>query len=165
MIEEPGHPNWGSKNSVYMKAGAEPKVGRSEILKDDAIQSAIRIGRIVVDKKHKDYFGLQILDTVLGGYFGSRLMTNIREDKGYTYGIGSACAVLEDAAYFFVTTEVAKEVKEDTIKEIYFELNRLTTDLIPADELERVKNYMLGEFSASVRWPGSNDGEFQKSLV
>jgi zinc protease len=136
----------GSKNSVYMKAGAEPKVGRTEIIKEDAIQSAIRIGRIVVDKKHKDYFGLQILDTVLGGYFGSRLMTNIREDKGYTYGIGSACAVLEDAAYFFVTTEVAKEVKEDTIKEIYFELNRLTTDLIPADELERVKNYMLGEF-------------------
>ncbi|MBK8928072.1 MAG: insulinase family protein [Crocinitomicaceae bacterium] len=73
-------------------------------------------------------------------------MANIREDKGYTYGIGSAVAVLEDQAYFFVSTEVAKEVTEATIHEIYVELDRLKNEPIPADELERVKNYMLGEF-------------------
>lgn len=134
------------KKSSYKKAEVKTKTGRTEILKDDAIQSAIRIGRIGVDKKHPDYFGLQILDTVLGGYFGSRLMANIREDKGYTYGIGSAFAVMEDVSYFFVSTEVAKEVKEETIKEIYVELDRLKNELIPEDELERVKNYMLGEF-------------------
>ena len=59
------------------------------IEKENALQSAIRIGRRIPNKIHKDFFGLQILNTVLGGYFGSRLMSNIREDKGYTYGIGS----------------------------------------------------------------------------
>lgn len=113
---------------------------------DDAIQSAIRIGRIVMMKDHPDYFGFQVLNTILGGYFGSRLMLNIREDKGYTYGIGSAVSVMEEAAYFFISTEVAKEVKEDTINEVYKELNLLMTELVPDDELQRVKNYLLGDF-------------------
>ncbi|MBK9193334.1 MAG: insulinase family protein [Crocinitomicaceae bacterium] len=113
------------QKSTPVKQEIKSKTGRTEVEKKDAIQTAIRIGRTCVDKKHPDYFGLQILDTILGGYFGSRLMANIREDKGYTYGIGSAFAVLDDAAYFFISTEVAKEVKENTIKEIYFELDRL----------------------------------------
>ena len=82
-------------------------------------------------------------------------MANIREDKGYTYGIGSAFAVMDDAAYFFISTEVAKEVKENTITEIYFELDRLKNELIPEDELERVKNYMLGEFLRQMDGPGA----------
>lgn len=142
--------NWSKKLADkrvdFKKIKINSKVGRTEILKPDAIQSAIRIGRIAVDKDHKDYFGLQLLDTILGGYFGSRLMANIREDKGYTYGIGSGIAVLENSSYFFISTEVAKEVKEATLKEIYFELDKLKTDLIPEEELTRVKNYMLGEF-------------------
>jgi zinc protease len=144
-----------AKKSTPLKQEIQSKTGRTEIEKKDAIQTAIRIGRTCVDKKHPDYFGLQILDTILGGYFGSRLMANIREDKGYTYGIGSAFAVLDDASYFFISTEVAKEVKENTIKEIYFELDRLKTDLIPEDELERVKNYMLGEFLRQMDGPGA----------
>ncbi|MBK7129822.1 MAG: insulinase family protein [Crocinitomicaceae bacterium] len=136
----------GKTKPVYEKKPAHSVTGRTYVEKKDAIQSAIRIGRIAVNKKHEDYFGLQVLDTILGGYFGSRLMANIREDKGYTYGIGSAVAVLEDQAYFFVSTEVAKEVTEATIHEIYVELDRLKNEPIPADELERVKNYMLGEF-------------------
>lgn len=120
--------------------------GRIKVEKKDAIQTAIRIGRLAVNKKHPDYFALQVLDTILGGYFGSRLMANIREEKGYTYGIGSAIAVLEESAYFFISTEVASGVVEDTVKEIYHEFERLKTELVPSDELERVKNYMLGEF-------------------
>jgi len=135
-----------NKRVDFKKQKLVSKVGRTEILKLDAIQTAIRIGRIAVDKDHKDYFGLQLLDTILGGYFGSRLMANIREDKGYTYGIGSGIAVLEDSSYFFISTEVGKEVKEATLKEIYFELDKLKTELIPEEELTRVKNYMLGEF-------------------
>lgn len=123
-----------------------PIFGPTHISKKDALQAAIRIGRIAVNKNHADYFGLQVLDTLLGGYFGSRLMANIREDKGYTYGIGSGVAVLEDSSYFFITTEVASNVKNETLKEIYFELEKLKTDLIPHEELSRVKNYMLGEF-------------------
>jgi len=140
---------------VYKKETVKPVLGRTEVLRADAIQSAIRIGRTAMDKKHPDYFGVQVLDTILGGYFGSRLMANIREDKGYTYGIGSAVAVMEDAAYFLISTEVAKEFKENTITEIYAEFDRLKNELIPADELERVKNYMLGEFLRQSDGPGA----------
>lgn len=138
--------NFTNTRPAIQKKNANPVLGRTYIERKDAIQSAIRIGRIAVDKSHPDYFALQILDTILGGYFGSRLMANIREDKGYTYGIGSAVAVLEDLAYFFITTEVAKEFSDQTVNEVYVELDRLKNERVPEDELERVKNYMLGEF-------------------
>src|SRR5690606_25197640 len=63
--------------------------------KKDSLQSAIRIGKRLINKQHPDFIEMQILNTVLGGYFGSRLMTNIREDKGYTYGIGSGIATMQ----------------------------------------------------------------------
>lgn len=145
----------GTETTQFKSSEAKPKLGRTHIVRADAIQSAIRLGRLAVDKTHPDYFGLQLLDTLLGGYFGSRLMMNIREDKGYTYGIGSAVAVLEDESYFFVSTEVAKEFAEQTIHEIYVEFDRLCQELVSADELERVKNYMLGEFLRNSDGPGA----------
>ena len=120
--------------------------GQVNIEKEDAIQSAVRIGRLMFKKDHPDYFKFQLLNTILGGYFGSRLMANIREDKGYTYGIGSGLAVLQDHGYFFIATEVGKDVKEDAVKEVFVELDKLKSDLIDEDELIKVKNYMLGEF-------------------
>jgi len=120
--------------------------GLVKIEKADAIQSAIRVGRLMFDKNHKDYFNFQLLNTILGGYFGSRLMANIREDKGYTYGIGSGMAVLQDASYFFISTEVGKDVNENTIIEIKKELKSLCDVQVSEDELLKVKNYMLGEF-------------------
>jgi len=113
--------------------------------KEGAIQSGIRIGK-VLDLKHgsDEYFKLEILNTVFGGYFGSRLMSNIREDKGYTYGIGSAIAAMEDAMFFFISTEVGADVTNDALKEIYLELEKLCSELIPSEELEMVRNYMLG---------------------
>lgn len=131
------------------------KKGLIEVEKADAIQSAIRIGRLMFDKNHVDYYPFQLLNTILGGYFGSRLMANIREDKGYTYGIGSGFSVMQDAAYFFVTTEVGKEVKENTIQEIFNEFDLLKTDLVSEDELQKVKNYMLGEFLRQADGPNS----------
>ncbi len=120
--------------------------GLIKIEREDAIQSAIRVGRLMFDKNHKDYFNFQLLNTILGGYFGSRLMANIREDKGYTYGIGSGMAVLQDASYFFISTEVGKDVNENTIEEIKKELKLLCEIEVSEDELLKVKNYMLGEF-------------------
>lgn len=130
-----------------------PTVGRVDVPKKDALQSAIRIGRLMFDKKHEDYFHFQLLNTIFGGYFGSRLMANIREDKGYTYGIGSGLASMMDTAYFFITTEVGKDVKELAIREIFHEIKVLQTELIPVDELEKVKNYMLGEFLRNADGP------------
>jgi predicted Zn-dependent peptidase len=125
------------------------------ILLDDAIQSALRIGRTVADRNHEDYPGLQVMNTILGGHFGSRLMSNIREDKGYTYGIGSGITPLLNATLFTISTEVGKEVTRDALREIYAEMQRLRTEAVEAEELELVKNYMMGTFLRSM------DGPFQ----
>jgi zinc protease len=111
--------------------------------KEDAVQSAIRVGKLLVNKYNPDYPALQVLNTILGGYFGSRLMSNIREDKGYTYGIGSGIVSHRTAGYFVIVSQVGKEVCGKALDEVYFELKRLRTETIPNDELETVKNYML----------------------
>ncbi len=121
--------------------------------KKDAIQSAIRVGRMVINKKHEDYIDFLILNTILGDYFGSRLMTNIREDKGYTYGIGSFLAELNHVGYFIIATEVKSDVKDATITEIKKEFKRLQEELVPEDELNLVKNYMLGQLLKSADGP------------
>ncbi len=139
--------NFSPKTINYTPNAPEQEKGRiANIEVEDAIQSAIRVGRLMFKKTHPDYFGFQLLNTVLGGYFGSRLMANIREDKGYTYGIGSDMAVMEDAAYFLISTEVGIDVREQTIQEIFNEIERLQTELISEEELLKVKNYLLGDF-------------------
>jgi zinc protease len=131
------------------------------IEKPDAIQSAVRVGRLLFNKKDPDYFKFQVLNTILGGYFGSRLMANIREDKGYTYGIGSGLASLVNAGYFFISTEVGTDVTNDTLKEIYKEIKLLREELVDADELETVRNYVLGQFLRSVDGPYSLADKFK----
>jgi len=120
------------------------------INKKDSIQAAIRIGKKMFNRKHEDYFDFTILNTILGGYFGSRLMSNIREDKGFTYGIGSGLATDINDGYFFITTEVGANVVNDALKEIYFEVERLQNELVPEDELTLVKNYLFGSFQRSI---------------
>lgn len=119
------------------------------IKKEGALQSAIRIGRLMPNKLHPDYLGLQVLNTILGGYFGSRLMNNIREDKGYTYGINSGIVSLKNGGYFFISTEVGADVTKDALKEIYKEIELLRTEEVSIEELDLVKNYMLGQFLQS----------------
>jgi predicted Zn-dependent peptidase len=120
------------------------------INKKDSIQSAIRIGKKMFNRKHEDYFDFTILNTILGGYFGSRLMSNIREDKGFTYGIGSGLATDINDGYFFITTEVGSNVASDALKEIYFEVERLQNEIVPEEELTLVKNYLFGSFQRSI---------------
>jgi len=136
----------GTSTSKTINTGFEQTKGRIEITKKDAIQTSIRIGRLMVQKNHPDYYKFQVLNTILGGYFGSRLMANIREDKGYTYGIGSGLSVLDDSAYFYISTEVAKEVVDNTITEIYVEIDKLKNEFVSKNELKKVKNYLLGDF-------------------
>ena len=120
------------------------------INKKDSVQAAIRIGKKMFTRNHPDYYDFVIMNTILGGYFGSRLMSNIREDKGYTYGIGSGLATDINDAYFFIATEVGATVVQDAVKEIYFEVERLQNDLVPEEELELVKNYLFGSFQRSI---------------
>lgn len=120
------------------------------IVRPDSLQSAIRIGKCLVNKVHPDYIDLQILITVLGGYFGSRLMANIREDKGYTYGIGASLLSMQHAGVFSIATEVGANVREAAVKEIYHEINRLQKELISKEEIDLVRNYIMGTFLGSI---------------
>jgi predicted Zn-dependent peptidase len=123
-----------------------PENGRRAFIeKPDAVQSAIRIGKVFVNKQHPDYTGLTLLNVIFGGYFGSRLMKNIREEKGYTYGISSLLVSFIRSGYMVITTEVGTNVTYEAVDEIYKELKTLRTERVPEEELERVKNYMLGE--------------------
>lgn len=123
------------------------------IEKEGAVQSAIRIGRVLFNKKHEDFLGMQVLNAVLGGYFGSRLMANIREDKGYTYGIGSGLVSMYDSGYFVISTEVGVDVTNAALKEIYIEIEKLQNELVSEDELELVRNYLIGVFLRSTDGP------------
>ena len=109
----------------------------------------MRLGRILFNKKHPDYLDFLVLNTLIGDYFGSRLMTNIREDKGYTYGIGSMLAEVNEFGYFIIATEVRKDVMKNTLDEVKFEFDRLKNELVPNEEMELVKNYMLGQLLKS----------------
>ena len=119
------------------------------------IQTSIRIGRKVNKRNHPDTIKLEILNRVLGGYFGSRLMKNLREDKGYTYGVHSNVVYMKNAGYFFIGTDVIKEKKDDALSEIYKEINLLNTEIIGEEELALVKNHLVGSFIKSINSPFS----------
>lgn len=129
--------------------------------KANGIQSAVRMGKFWVPKNHPDYHALSVLVTILGGYFGSRLMTNIREEKGYTYGIGSYVLSLKHVSYLIINTEVGNEYVEPTLKEIAIEMQRLQTELVSENELETIKSYLLGEFLRDFDGPFALAGSFK----
>ncbi len=130
-----------------------PKEYKIKIKKEGALQSAIRIGKPLFKRNHPDYMQLSILNTVLGGYFGSRLMSNIREDKGYTYGIGSSIISYFHSSFFSISTEVGSEYTLAAIEEIYNELKRIREELISGSELHLVKNYLTGQIIRSLDGP------------
>jgi len=141
-----GQSDWGkNEKSNLLKFELNSTAQKAKVEKKDAVQSAIRIGKMLVNKTHPDYLKLQVVNTILGGYFGSRLMSNIREEKGYTYGIGSIIESLHETGYFAIITEVGSDVTEQAIHEIYKEIERLRTEKVAEEELQRVKNYVLGE--------------------
>jgi zinc protease len=130
----------------------------------DALQNAIRIGKRSISMKHPDHPKLTVLNTILGGYFGSRLMANIREDKGYTYGIYSLLASFKRSGVFFISAEVDANVWAKAIKEIFKEIDRLRQMPVPSGELELVRSYMLGNLQRLLDGPFST-AAFLKSLI
>ncbi len=112
---------------------------------DGAVQSSIRIGRLLFPRTHPDFVPMQVLSTVLGGYFGSRLMQNLREQNGFTYGVFSAMVNFQHTGYLAIATQVGKEVTEQALDEIAKEFEILRTELISDEELSLVKNIMAGE--------------------
>ena len=106
-----------------------------------------------MSRTHADYPAVLLLNHVLGGYFGSRLMKNIREEKGYTYGIHSSIASYPNGAFIDISSEVGTEVRQATLDEIRNEIELMRTEEVDSEELETVKNYMSGRILRSVDGP------------
>ncbi len=123
--------------------------------KENAMQSAIRISRTCVTKEHEDYHGLLVLNTLLGGYFGSRLMNNLREEKGLTYGISSYLVSYLKKGVLGIATEVVAEKRDLAVKEVFVEMKKLREELVGEEEMSRVKNYMLGDLMRNLDGPFS----------
>lgn len=151
-----------STKIIDNKFNFKTQIGAEHYLeKPDALQSAIRIGQLSINRTHSDFPGLQVLNTILGGYFGSRLMANIREDKGFTYGIGSALVSLKHAGYFFIASEVGAEVCTAALIEIEKEINILKDQPVSEAELSLVRNYMLGSMLGSLENALSHADKFK----
>ena len=120
-----------------------------------SVQGSIRIARPFPNRHHPDFAPTQVLNNIFGGFFGSRLMSNIREDKGYTYGIHSYLQNHVQQCAWLISTDAGKDVCLPTIEEVYKEMAILRNELVDADELSLVKNYMLGSLL------GDLDGPFQ----
>ena len=133
------------KSRETAKLNGEGELKKINIVKSGTVQTAIRIGSATISKRHPDYPGLKVLDSVLGGYFGSRLMKNIREEKGYTYGIHSSLTSLDLSGYKVISTEVGSKNARKAIDEIYKEIRILQNTPVPSDEMAVVRNYMSGE--------------------
>lgn len=121
----------------------------------NAVQGAIRIGRHFPNRHHLDYTPMVVLNTLFGGYFGSRLMSNIREEKGYTYGIYSSLSPEIHGGTLVIQTETGVSVVEDAIKEVYHEMDILCSEPASDDEVLLVKNYLLGGLLGDLDGPFS----------
>jgi predicted Zn-dependent peptidase len=126
-----------------------PLEGKFFIEKENAVQSSICIGNRLFNYRHEDWIDMYVLTTVLGGYFGSRLMTNIRERKGLTYGIYSQMLSFQLDGLFVIRTDVNKEQTQEAIHEIFEELNILRKEPVSQEELTLVKNYLYGSLLRS----------------
>jgi zinc protease len=116
-------------------------------LKAGSTQNSIRMGKKLPSKKHPDFFKITLLNLVLGGYFGSRLMKNIREEKGLTYGIHSSISPFRSFSIFKISSECNNKLTEKVREEILLEISKLKTELIELEELTVAKNYLLGAVS------------------
>lgn len=143
-----GNHSWGStKQSTIPVFKIENNEGKKLFIeKPDAVQNAIRIGKVLFNKTHNDYAAFSVLNCILGGYFGSRLMKKIREEKGYTYGINSLFVSLVRGGFLTIVTEVGSDVTRSALTDIYSEIEKLRLELVPVEELQRIKNYMMGDF-------------------
>lgn len=129
------------KRNVMPFAPSAPNV--EKIIVKDALQSAVCIGIPAISRNHPDYSALHLVVTALGGYFGSRLMMNLREDKGYTYGVNASLLGVHEGAWVKIAFECSHDYVESAIEQVRIELERLVTDPPAGEELERLRRFAL----------------------
>ena len=143
----------GPKRKITPFPSTSLKVRKEHLHRPDTIQTAIRIGRRLFNRADPDFHGMYVLNTIFGGYFGSRLMENIREKKGYTYNIYSSMDTMMFDGYFYIGTEVSSDLTQKTVKEIFHEMEVLQNDLVSEKELQMVRNYLLGSLLTMLDGP------------
>ncbi len=162
LIEENFSSNWGSleveKNTNHFTLPIAEKVLFME--KEGANQNAVAIGKLFPTQNHPDFPGLKLLCTILGGYFGSRLMSNIREEKGYTYSIQASPISFLHNGVFLVFAEVKTDKTNETVNEVFIEINKLREELISTEELIPIQNYLLGRILEDFDGPFSRAQTF-----
>ena len=131
----------------------------------NGVQGAIRLAREFPNRHHPDFQPAQVLNTLFGGFFGSRLMSNIREDKGYTYGIHSYMLNHISTTAWMVSTEAGKDVCEATINEVYNEMKELREELVDDEELQLVKNYLIGTILGDLDGPFHIIGRWKNLIL
>ena len=132
---------------------------------EKGVQGAIRLAQPFPNRHHPDFQKVQVLNTLFGGFFGSRLMSNIREDKGYTYGISSYIINHISTTAWMVSTEAGKEVCEATIKEVYHEMEELRNELVDEEDLQLVKNYLIGTILGDLDGPFHIIGRWKNLIL
>jgi predicted Zn-dependent peptidase len=133
--------------------------------KEGSVQTTLRLGKRTINRSHRDFFDLLLLTHVLGGYFGSRLMKNIREEKGLTYGIHASLHPLVHDSFFVIGADVNRENRELTLQEIVAEINDLRQNLLPAEELETARNHFIGSLQAEVTTAFAHGDKFKTLLL
>jgi zinc protease len=131
----------------------------------NGVQGAIRLAQPFPSRSHPDYKAVQVLNLVFGGYFGSRLMSNIREDKGYTYGIHSYLQQQAGATAWMVATEAGRDVCEAAVAEVWKEMDLLRHELVDEDEMLLVRNYLLGALLGSLDGPFKSIGRWKGYIL
>lgn len=162
-----GAANWPANHHLPEKPSytiADQARQRTLIPKEDSLQSAIQLGKRTINRSHPDFHRLVITNALLGGFFGSRLMKNIRQEKGFTYDISSTLVSLVRETYFFVRTQVGVEVCQEALDQIYHELKSLRNLPAGPDELQTLKNSMAGNFLRSFDGPFAQAGRLKEIL-
>jgi len=142
--------NWAGKKPVAKEAPAPPQLlGRRVYLVHNpgSVQTQILAGCHAIIRKHPDWIRLGLTNSLFGGAFNSRLVMNIREDKGYTYSPRSGVSPLRQHGYFSISAAVRNDVVAASLTEIFYELDKLRSLPVPAPELADAQNYLTGLFS------------------
>jgi zinc protease len=131
----------------------------------DGVQGSVRLARNFPNRHHPDFQKMQVLNNVFGGFFGSRLMTNIREEKGYTYGVYSFLVNNRQESALMISTEAGKEVCEPTIEEVYKEMKLMREEPIDDEELQMARNFAIGTVLGDLDGPFHVAGRWKSILL
>ncbi|MBK6994015.1 MAG: insulinase family protein [Lewinellaceae bacterium] len=162
--QKTAHPSKPGRTQHFVPSNLKTKPSSIRISLPNSLQSAIKIGRKLFDRNHPDFNGLVVLNTVLGGYFGSRLMTNIREKKGFTYNIYSTVDAYLSDGCLYIATEVSPEKSASAVRAIFREMKKLRENPVPEEELSMVRNYILGMLLNGLDGP-INSSDMVRNLI